>query len=540
MGKRNVTLPVQAFVFVGLFSIGNSVVAAASIDLNFNNSYQTIHGIGVNCADCTNPIYIGMSDSARNAFMDVTFRQDIGIGVTMIRQKIVCGIGSGSSQEGTIEPSEGVWDSTHCDAEAAMMRAARERGCPIIMSSPWSPPAWMKTNNATSSRGGDATTNILDPTKYQAFADYLSYYCRLFKSKWNIDIDCISPQNEPSLNPKWDGCVYTPQTYLNLVKNYVIPTFARDSVRTKLLVGDDCVWGERYVKICFDSCPASAIGFAGGHIYGGGTGGIVPTGPLQSAVKAGKDVWMTEWTLNNGIATVNADSMNQVIGCAINMTKMFGSVKITVWSLYNLQGGLGITRRSGNRVTLQKGFWALGNFSKFVRPGYKSMYNGYGGANDVYYNAFKDTVTNNYAIIVVNNNGSAQAITFTLANFPGSICNVYETSSASNLDKVHSSLDLSAGDTVPAYSITTYVYVTTTSTVPAHSPKNGNGAFPDNDNSIIPIESPCASLIKMFSLDGRLINSRAISRKNVLPRAHIISYEADAKSRRAKKKIIIR
>ena len=58
-----------------------------------------------------------------------------------------------------------------------------------ILGSPWSPPAWMKTNNDT--RGGR-----LKPEYYAAYAKYFVKYIQQMKAE-GITIDAITVQNEP-------------------------------------------------------------------------------------------------------------------------------------------------------------------------------------------------------------------------------------------------------------------------------------------------------------------------------------------------------
>lgn len=60
-----------------------------------------------------------------------------------------------------------------------------------LMGSPWSPPAWMKTN-------GSLVGGKLKADYYAVYADYFVHYIKAMKDQ-GIIIDAITPQNEPQI-----------------------------------------------------------------------------------------------------------------------------------------------------------------------------------------------------------------------------------------------------------------------------------------------------------------------------------------------------
>ena len=82
------------------------------------------------------------------------------------------------------------------DAQAAAGRPLK------IMLSPWSPPAYMKTNGERCHGGS------LRPEYAERWAEYICRYIREFQAR-GFAVERISLQNEPKAVQTWDSCVYT-------------------------------------------------------------------------------------------------------------------------------------------------------------------------------------------------------------------------------------------------------------------------------------------------------------------------------------------
>ena len=100
-----------------------------------------------------------------------------------------------------------------------------------FLASPWSPPKFMK-NNKMLYFGG----KLLDKYK-QIWANYLVKYVNCYKNE-NINIDYMTVQNEPNAVQIWESCTYTPEEELDLVKNYLYPTFKDSNINVKFLIWD--------------------------------------------------------------------------------------------------------------------------------------------------------------------------------------------------------------------------------------------------------------------------------------------------------------
>ena len=80
------------------------------------------------------------------------------------------------------------------------------------MATPWTPPAYMKTNN-------NVVGGYLSTSQYAAYADYLQSFVNYLKSA-GVSLYAISVQNEPDITVTYESCDWTPDQMLNFVKNY--------------------------------------------------------------------------------------------------------------------------------------------------------------------------------------------------------------------------------------------------------------------------------------------------------------------------------
>jgi glucosylceramidase len=101
-----------------------------------------------------------------------------------------------------------------------------------LLASPWSPPAWMKTNSQMN-RGGK-----LKPECRETWAQYYCRYIREYEHE-NIPIWGISVQNEAEAIQTWDSCLYTAEEERDFVRNHLGPTLRQNGLdETRLLIWD--------------------------------------------------------------------------------------------------------------------------------------------------------------------------------------------------------------------------------------------------------------------------------------------------------------
>ena len=115
-----------------------------------------------------------------------------------------------------------------------LIRQAMEasRGRLTLFSSPWSPPAFMKTNNDML-HGGK-----LKPEFYQAWANYYPKFIKAYE-KEGIPIWGITIQNEPMATQRWESCIYSAENERDFLKNYLGPTMSREGLSDRKIIAWD-------------------------------------------------------------------------------------------------------------------------------------------------------------------------------------------------------------------------------------------------------------------------------------------------------------
>ncbi len=102
-----------------------------------------------------------------------------------------------------------------------------------LLASPWSPPAWMKTNNRVDDGGS------LRPDFRQPWANFYVRFIQAMQREEGIPVWAISVQNEPEARQRWESCLYTPEEERDFVRDYLGPTLQRAGLGGVKVLGWD-------------------------------------------------------------------------------------------------------------------------------------------------------------------------------------------------------------------------------------------------------------------------------------------------------------
>jgi len=134
-----------------------------------------------------------------------------------------------------------------------------------LMSSPWSPPAFMKDSKGLLFGGK------LLPEYYQAYADYFVKYIQAYKNE-GIVVEMVSVQNEPKAVQRWESCIYTAEEEKIFIRDYLYPTLQQSGLEEVKIV----IWDhnkertfERARAIMSDEKTRKAVYGVGVHWYSG-------------------------------------------------------------------------------------------------------------------------------------------------------------------------------------------------------------------------------------------------------------------------------
>ena len=125
-----------------------------------------------------------------------------------------------------------------------------------ILANPWSPPAWMKSNDALDNSQGSAA---LLPSAYGPLASYFVRFIEAYEQA-GVPIDEITPQNEPSSGDvavPYPGLTLPEPDEQRLIAGYLAPALRDAGLSTKIY-GSDLAWDR----------PGYVQGLAGGAAAG--------------------------------------------------------------------------------------------------------------------------------------------------------------------------------------------------------------------------------------------------------------------------------
>jgi glucosylceramidase len=239
-----------------------------------------------------------------------------------------------------------------------------------LMGSPWSPPAWMKTNG--SMKGGKLKTDC-----YDVYADYFVRYIKELHDQ-GITIDAVTPQNEPLYFTASYPCMeMQPEEQMNFIKNHLGPKFATAGVDTKIIIYDHN-WDRPDYGITILNDPEAKIYIAGTafHAYGGNVSAM---STVHNA-HPDRGLYFTEISGGRWATDFSANLMWYMENIFIGTTRNWSKVAL-LWNLAldlndgpqnhgcgNCRGVITISPYNG-LITKNEEYYSIAHFSKFVRPG---------------------------------------------------------------------------------------------------------------------------------------------------------------------------
>ena len=237
-----------------------------------------------------------------------------------------------------------------------------------ILGSPWSAPAWMKTNKRTI--GGR-----LMPEYYEAYARYFVKYLKGMQAE-GIRMDAITIQNEP-LNPNNNPSMeMSSGEQAAFIKNNLGPAFQTAGLTTKIILYDhNCDHPEYPVNILNDDGARPYIDGSAFHLYGGDINALSQVHDAWP----GKNLYFTEqWVGGPGDFGGNLrwHIRNLTIGATRNWSR-----NVLEWNLASdpaydphTDGGCttcegAVTINASSLVTRNVSYYIIGHASKFVPAG---------------------------------------------------------------------------------------------------------------------------------------------------------------------------
>ncbi|HEV2343890.1 MAG TPA: ricin-type beta-trefoil lectin domain protein [Actinocrinis sp.] len=383
-GGRNVTRGLQQQSAIS-FGSGNGS-GAVTITVNESNKYQQFVGAGASMTD-TAGYLLGssgaLSSTTRNSVMTALFDPNNGIGLDFLRNPMGASDLARYSYSyddmaaGQVDPNLNNFSIGHDLTDILPLTKQAQQLNPNLklMMTPWSAPAWMKSDDNFTSH------SYLQSQYYAAFAQYFVKTIQAYQAQ-GVHVDYVSAQNEPgccdpssypTMNWNGNGLDYFTVTDL-------LPAFHAAGITTKDLALD-WNWSNyaNYAQQEVDDATVRNDSLFGGvawHGYDEGSAGEQTTVHNQYPNIGQFD---TEHSGGTWIANQQNEDMNNII----DYTRNWGQ-SVVKWSLAVDQnmgphnGGCGtctglITVHNGDsrsgQVDYTVEYYDMGQLTKFVKPG---------------------------------------------------------------------------------------------------------------------------------------------------------------------------
>lgn len=439
---------------------------------------------------------IGYSDVLSQKAADILFNAETGLGMNIARYNIGGGDdpthrhitrtdsmmpGFWALDEAT---GEHIFDGTKDENQRnVLLRAMASCGSEFIVEAFSNSPPYYMTESGCSSGAVSPGQNNLRADQVDAFAQYLAQVALYYKEHYGITFQSISPMNEPNtaywgaFSPKQEGCHVSPGESQSAILLATKKALEANGLGDILLVGTDetstSLAANSFKKL---SDEAKAIlSRIDTHSYK--VGKITELQVL--AAESGKNLWMSEV---DGDATLgkNSGEMGAGLWLANKMISDIQGLMPSAWILWqgidnhiSSEGymgnqdsgmpdlsrgywGLTVVDHDNQEIHLTKKYYAFGQLSRYIRPGYRILTTTQTGILAAYSEEEKKLV-----IVAVNADEAALDAGFPLQGFcySGGTAQVIRTSLQENwaaLPQVPVQKDMLRVTLAP-YSVTTFI-----------------------------------------------------------------------------------
>ena len=401
----------------------------AGVDIGIG--YQTIEGFGA--SDCWMPSFVGKYwTTHRESIARLLFSKEMkdgqpqGIGLSMWRTNL----GGGSAQQGDASGiadftrraesylnDDLTYDWNRCEGQRYFLDRAKEYGLESLVLFSNTPPVQLTKNGRGYSENWNHA-NLKDDC-YDDFAAYMAEVDAHYRDA-GYPVTHISPVNEPQYN--WDGADQEGSGWQNeevarLVRE-LDTQLTRKNADTKILLGEAGNWRYLYriegemerskmMDAFFNTSSKNYVGnlkhvpqLISGHSYwtDDAWDGMrkVRRNTAREAEKYNVSLWQTEWSMlgdeyseNEFVGYDNATEMDIALYMAKVIHNDLTQAKVTSWSFWTAMDVprwghknrfLLIALHPKNDDISNEGtfqacptLWVLGNYSRFIRPGYQRI-----------------------------------------------------------------------------------------------------------------------------------------------------------------------
>ncbi|MCA7014978.1 xylanase [Dickeya dadantii] len=372
----------QAAIFISA-ATSSFAIYADTVKIDAKTNYQVIQGFGgMNGAGWINDLTTEQINTA--------FGNDTGqIGLSIMRMRI--------------DPDSNKWNIQVSSARQASSLGAK------LMATPWTPPAYMKSNKSLTNGGR------LLSEHYSGYTSHLLDFSKFMQTN-GAPLYAISIQNEPDWKPDYESCEWSGDDFKNYLKSQ-----GSQFGSLKVIVGESLNFNHNLTDPTLNDSEASKyVSIVGGHLYG-----TTPKSyPL--AQNAGKQVWMTEHLVDSKQSANNWSSALDVAS-ELNAS-MAANYNAYVW--WYIRRSYGLLTEDGK---VSKRGYVMAQYARFVRPGFQRIQATENPQTNVHLTAYKNS-DGKMVIVAVNTNDSDQLLSLNISNSKVSKFEKYSTSEVLNVE----------------------------------------------------------------------------------------------------------
>ncbi len=360
-------------------AVSTSYGEELTLELDPSVRRQTIRGFGGAFTESGGWALSKLPEAAQNDVIDRYFNPDTGLGYSLCRSHINSCDFSLGNYSACESPDDGLSGFNLRREEKWVLpfitRALSARGARFeLLLTPWSPPAWMKTNGEMNNGGK------LKPECREVWARFMAKFIRAYRDR-GIPVSLVSIQNEPEAVQVWDSCIWSAEEEGEFVAKFLGPTLEREGL------GDVGILIWDHNRDAMVRRAAGAIRFPGASRYIHGTAYHWYNGEQFENVSAvhelfpDKHLYFTEASIekaptSGGEWGSGERYAHHIINDMNNWCEGWMDWNMVLTSdggpnhVGNYCDAPVLVDVDNSKVVYQSPFWYIGHFSRFVRPGY--------------------------------------------------------------------------------------------------------------------------------------------------------------------------
>jgi glucosylceramidase len=353
-----------------------------------SHTFQTLVGIGGALTDAAAETFAKLPKDKQREFITAYYDKTKGIGYTLGRTNMnSCDFSSDmydyvEANDTDLKTFDIAHDKKY-KIPLIQQAMAATGGKLTLYLSPWSPSAWMKSNNDML-HGGK-----LLPQYRQTWANYYAKYINAYE-KEGIPLWGLTVQNEPMAKQTWESCIYSAEEERDFIRDYLGPTLAKAGLGNKKLMAwdhnRDLIY-QRASTVLNDTAAAKYVYGIGYHWYETWTKSTMMFDNLKRVAESfpDKKLVFTEGCVERfQLDKINDWRLGERYGHSMVNDFNCGTVAWTDWNILLDQTGgpnhVGNFCFSPIHADTQTGklyytnsYYYIGHFSKFIHPGAKRI-----------------------------------------------------------------------------------------------------------------------------------------------------------------------